>query len=155
LDEPTNGVDPISRRDFWKILYDLISEGISIFVSTAYLDEAERAHRVALMTNGSIMHCDEPASIKAMMKGAFFELVASDTSGAREALLNAPGVLDLNPFGEGLHIRLEDNSYEDSVRRLLSENGLEIVSLRSISPAMEDAFLSLIQDEPGTFSSKE
>jgi ABC-2 type transport system ATP-binding protein len=154
LDEPTNGVDPISRRDFWKILYDLVGEGISIFVSTAYLDEADRTHRVALMANGSIMYCDEPATIKAMMKGAFFELIASDTPRAREVLLNAPGVIDLNLFGEGLHIRLEDSSYESSVRQLLQANGTEILSLRSISPAMEDAFLSLIREGPDTIGSE-
>ena len=106
------------------------------------------------MTNGSIMYCDEPAAIKAMMKGAFFELVASDTPRAREVLLNAPGVIDLNLFGEGLHIRLEDSSYESSIKLLLQKNGMEILSLRSISPAMEDAFLSLIQEGPDTISSE-
>jgi len=144
LDEPTNGVDPVSRRDFWQILYDLLREGISILVSTAYLDEAERTHRVGLMDNGSLVRLGTPQALKDQVKGVFFELVSSDMSRTKNLLAGMPGVLDSNLFGEVLHLRLEEGHDTEMIRDELVSNGIEIDSLRSMKPTVEDVFLSLI-----------
>jgi ABC-2 type transport system ATP-binding protein len=152
LDEPTNGVDPVSRRDFWRILYDLLKEGISILVTTAYLDEAERTNRVGLMHHGSIIQMGEPRALKEMVKGVVIELIASDTSGSRDLLSKMPGVVDVNIFGEGLHVRFNEESEAEVIRKRLMEEGIQIHSLKRISPTIEDAFLSLIPKDP---SSKE
>jgi ABC-2 type transport system ATP-binding protein len=147
LDEPTNGVDPVSRRDFWRILNDLLGEGISILVSTAYLDEAERTHRVGLMNKGRLIRCGEPRALKTSIRGNYFELVASDMARVKEILANLPVVLDLNLFGEGLHIGLDEQADPAVIKHALEEHGIEILSLRPISPTVEDVFLSLMRRE--------
>lgn len=144
LDEPTNGVDPVSRRDFWKILYELLKEGISILVSTAYLDEAERTARVALMHQGSIIQLGEPQKLKSMVQGIMLELVSSDMAEARRLLTELPGVLEVNVFGDGLHVRVEAERDAQKVEEHVADAGIDIRSLKRIAPAMEDAFLSLI-----------
>jgi len=144
LDEPTNGVDPVSRRDFWKILYDLVKEGISIVVTTAYLDEAERTNRVALMHKGSIIQLGQPQALKSMVTGVMMELISSDLHRSKEILLAASEVLDANVFGDTLHVRIKEESDAPVMRETLQQKGIKIDSLRRIAPAMEDAFLSLI-----------
>lgn len=144
LDEPTNGVDPVSRRDFWKVLYELLKEGISILVSTAYLDEAERTNRVGLMHHGRLIQLGEPQLLKSMVKGITLELIPSDPGKCRLALRGFPGLLDVNIFGDGLHLRISDQSTADAIVKLLQAEGIEIHSVRRIAPSMEDAFLYLI-----------
>ncbi len=144
LDEPTNGVDPVSRRDFWKILHDLVREGMTILVSTAYLDEAERAHRVGLMDNGSILHCDDPAGIKDKVDGVMFEVITSNPKKAREVLASVDWVKDANVFGGGAHVLVESEDESKRFEEVLDKEGIEIHSLRKITPSIEDAFLSLI-----------
>jgi ABC-2 type transport system ATP-binding protein len=144
LDEPTNGVDPVSRRDFWKILYDLLKEGITILVSTAYLDEAERTTRVALMHRGSIIRMGAPDELKGMVQGVMMELIPSDLNRARELLYGVSGVLDCNVFGDGLHVLLADEQNAEDVRKKLLDGDVAVHSLKRIMPAMEDAFLRLI-----------
>jgi ABC-2 type transport system ATP-binding protein len=153
LDEPTNGVDPVSRRDFWKILNDLRRQGITILVTTAYLDEADRTNRVGLMDKGRLIHCDEPKAIKALVPGVFFELVVPDMTACRSTVARMPGVIDVNLFGEALHVSLEPDRDPDDLRRALGREGIEITSMRPIGAAMEDAFLALIEreeNEPGS-----
>lgn len=144
LDEPTNGVDPVSRRDFWRILYELLNKGITILVSTAYLDEAERTTRTALISDGKLIDVGTPAYLKSLVHGVMMELAPSDVSGARKSLVLGDGVLDVNVFGDTLHVRLENKSVESVVNHLLSQGGVEILSWKWIDPSMEDAFLSLI-----------
>jgi ABC-2 type transport system ATP-binding protein len=144
LDEPTNGVDPVSRRDFWRILNDLAHEGISILVSTAYLDEADRTRRVALMSHGSIITMGAPSALKAQVGGAMFELTSSEVKRARSILLKTQGVLNVNVFGDGLHVLLEHENRAESLRKELEEAGALSCALRKITPSMEDAFLSLV-----------
>lgn len=144
LDEPTNGVDPVSRRDFWKILYELLKQGITILVSTAYLDEAERTTRTGLMSNGRLIEVGSPAYLKSLVKGVMMELVPSDVAAARKCLARGNGILDVNVFGDTLHVRFRDKSVEKVARDSLHECGVRIISSRWITPAMEDAFLSLI-----------
>jgi len=144
LDEPTNGVDPVSRRDFWKILYDLLNQGITILVSTAYLDEAERTTRVGLMHHGSIIQQGQPQRLKALVEGVMMELVPSDMARARALLSDMPDLLDVNVFGDALHIRLKEEGHAEAVRARLVGAGLEVRSMKRVAPAMEDVFLSLI-----------
>jgi ABC-2 type transport system ATP-binding protein len=145
LDEPTNGVDPVSRRDFWKILYDLLKQGISIIVSTAYLDEAERMTRVALMHHGSLVELGEPQALKDLVAGIVLELISSDTGRSRKLLAGTPGIFDINVFGDSLHVHVDDKEMGTVVRQKLEEQSIQVTSLRQIDPGMEDAFLSLIQ----------
>ncbi|MBI5248565.1 MAG: ABC transporter ATP-binding protein [Desulfomonile tiedjei] len=144
LDEPTNGVDPVSRRDFWKILYELLKEGISILVSTAYLDEAERTNRVGLMHQGRLVQLGEPRALKSMLKGITMELIPSDPAKTRTLLRNMPGLLDVNIFGGGLHVRIPDKSTGEAILKRLEAEAIEVRSFRRIVPSMEDAFLYLI-----------
>src|SRR5579864_6178086 len=99
LDEPTNGVDPVSRRDFWAILYNLVREGLTVFVSTAYLDEAERANRVGLMDHGKLIRCDTPSALKRGLEEDVYLIHASDARATIEALEKQPGVLTVQPSG--------------------------------------------------------
>ncbi len=144
LDEPTNGVDPVSRRDFWKILYDLLKEGISIVVTTAYLDEAERTTRVGLMSGGSIIQLGAPHSLKGLVEGTMFELVPSDLAKSRATLSDLSTILDANIFGDALHVRVREEQQIEIVRKALEAQHIDVLSLKAISPSMEDAFLSLI-----------
>lgn len=144
LDEPTNGVDPVSRRDFWRILYDLLKEGISVLVTTAYLDEAERTNRVGFMHRGSMIRMGAPQALKDMVEGIMMELVSPDLYRTRRLVSGIPGVLDVNVFGDGLHVRMRDAASATDIAEKLREHAIEVSSFRQIKPAMEDAFLSLI-----------
>jgi ABC-2 type transport system ATP-binding protein len=148
LDEPTTGVDPVSRREFWLILSDLLRQGITILMSTPYLDEAERATRVGLMHEGRLLAVDSPAAIRQAMSGSVLEIVASDIRRAG-ALLRLAG-LDAQLFGDRLNTVVPDASAgEAAVRAILGEAGIEILSLRVIPSSLENAFISLVRNEGG------
>lgn len=147
LDEPTNGVDPVSRRDFWKILQELLMEGITILVSTAYLDEAERTTRTAFMREGTIIKLGTPKDLKAAVTGTMIEIIPSDVRKAKMALKINDNIIDVNVFGDSLHVRMADWNDESLVRGQLDEAGVGIKSLRRIAPAMEDVFLSVISKQ--------
>jgi ABC-2 type transport system ATP-binding protein len=142
LDEPTNGVDPVSRRDFWAILYDLVRGGLTVFVSTAYLDEAERANRVAFMDHGRIIRCDTPAALKKGMDERFYRIHSSDNHTLRERLAKEPGVLTVEPSGADLHLYL--NPKATPVEALAAKVGCEC---HEMSPSLEDVFIALIRKE--------
>jgi len=144
LDEPTNGVDPVSRRDFWKILYELLKQGITILVSTAYLDEAERTTRVAFMHQGRMIQLGTPQELKGLVRGYMVELVPDDMILAKELLSSMAEVIDVNVFGDGLHVRFRSRPDSEEARESLKSRGLGVSSMKSIAPAMEDVFLSLI-----------
>jgi drug efflux transport system ATP-binding protein len=144
LDEPTNGVDPVSRRDFWAILYQLVRDGMTVFVTTAYLDEAERCNRVALIDRGRLIRCDSPAAIRASIEEECYEVRVRDRRAAREALLKAPGVASVEPAGDALHLFLRrGETSPEQLRALLGE-----AEIRPIAPSLEDAFIALIRKEP-------
>jgi ABC-2 type transport system ATP-binding protein len=145
LDEPTTGVDPVSRRDFWKILYDLLRGGVTIFVSTPYMDEAERCGRVALMDRGRIRLCDTPEALRGRMRGRLLELVASPQRRAREALALLPGVAGVQVFGDRLHLWMQDGGAgRDAICAHLAAHGVETCDVRPIAPGLEDVFVSLL-----------
>jgi ABC-2 type transport system ATP-binding protein len=148
LDEPTNGVDPVSRRDFWRILYDLLKEGVTIFISTAYLDEAERCHRLALIHQGRLLALGTPDEIKREMKGELWELRCEPRMKARETLKDLPGVRSVGIFGERVHLLLQEG--EDirvQLEEFLKAAGVECRSWRRIRPSLEDVFISTIEEK--------
>jgi ABC-2 type transport system ATP-binding protein len=145
LDEPTAGVDPVSRRDFWKILSSLLKTGMTIFMTTPYLDEAERCSRVALMNEGRILLADTPQNLKSMMNDVLVELVCENIRGAY-ALLKDSGVCkEVQAFGDRLNIILDDEAKGmRKVRDLLKKNSIEITDRRTITPSLENVFISLL-----------
>jgi len=150
LDEPTNGVDPVSRRDFWRILYDLLREGVTIFISTAYLDEAERCHRIGLMHQGRLLSLGSPKQVKDLMKGELWEVRCEQRMKAVEILKDLSGVRGAGIFGDRIHVLLEDgDGARKDMERALQESGFEVLSLRKISPSLEDVFIATVPAESG------
>src|SRR5574341_380906 len=145
LDEPTTGVDPVSRREFWDILTDLHVQGVTIVVSTPYMDEAERCSRVGLMYQGRLIECDTPAAIRARLVGQVLEFHPGDRRRARDLLRDVPGVREVQSFGELLHVFVDDLAEgQRAVENELARAGLSISGMRRIEPRMEEAFVSLI-----------
>ncbi|MEO7649084.1 MAG: ABC transporter ATP-binding protein, partial [Bryobacteraceae bacterium] len=142
LDEPTNGVDPVSRRDFWAILYQLVKEGMTLFVSTAYLDEAERCNRIGLLHKGRLIRCDSPYAMKHGMDEQCFEVVTADPRAARAVLEKAEGVASVEPAGASLHLFLKPG--RTSPERLGQVLGRE-ATFRPIVPSLEDVFIALVR----------
>lgn len=145
LDEPTNGVDPVSRRDFWRILYQLVREGVTIFVSTAYLDEAERCNRLALLHEGRLLGVGTPADVKKMMPGALLEVRTS--APRRTAALLREQLADANVglFGDRVHIATRDAARDEKhARELIATAGFDLLSIRPIEPSLEDVFVSVL-----------
>jgi len=146
LDEPTTGVDPVSRREFWDILTELHLEGVTLFVSTPYMDEAERCARVGLMFEGKIIVCDVPERIKRMVAGELLELRLTNLRAAQEVIARLPGVLEVQTYGDLLHIFVDDVALRQSqLEAALAAKKVEVVSLRQTRPRMEEAFISLIR----------
>jgi ABC-2 type transport system ATP-binding protein len=148
LDEPTTGVDPVSRRDFWQILSDLLKGGITIIMTTPYLDEAERCQRVGLMNNGSMMVVDTPKRIKGMMDGTVVELICSDIRKAYRILKEIKAVREVQAFGDRMNLILDD--YDTGYRYVehaLSEHDIMLQSSRIVTPSLENVFLSLMQPD--------
>jgi len=145
LDEPTTGVDPVSRRDFWRILYELISEGVAILTSTAYLDEAERCHRVALLHQGKLLFCDTPRNVKSKLGKGVLAVMGPNPLRLRTALENADGISSLVLTGDGIHVVVDD-----AVRRAtdfqarLNGEGVPFDSMQQITPTIEDLFVDAV-----------
>jgi ABC-2 type transport system ATP-binding protein len=143
LDEPTNGVDPVSRRDFWRILYSLLDEGIAILMSTAYLDEAERCQRVALLHQGRILFCETPAQLKQHLRGAVVSIVASDPRRVRAALDRAQGVLNALLVGDGVHLVVDRAASRiPELQSKLQAAGISFDRLEEVAPSIEDLFVA-------------
>lgn len=146
LDEPTNGVDPVSRRDFWRILYGLLKDGITIFVSTAYLDEAERCTRVGLMHRGKILIDDSPARIKASLGFPMVELWTGDARKAEDIARGCPEVHSVSIYGDRLHVALERSEALDGVIGRLQKEGIMVRDHRFILPSLEDVFIAMVEE---------
>lgn len=142
LDEPTNGVDPVSRRDFWAILYQLVQDGLTVVVATAYLDEAERANRVGLMHKGRLIRCDTPASLRTRLEEATYRVSSPDQHATRLALEQEKGVLAVQPSGAHLHLFLDESVTTPD--RLVEKTPFEY---QRISPSLEDVFIALVRKE--------
>jgi ABC-2 type transport system ATP-binding protein len=152
LDEPTTGVDPVSRRDFWKILAHLQRDGLTLLVTTPYLDEAERCQRIALMDKGRLLTVDSPAHLKEEDGGTIVEILARPKRPALERLLQRPEVADVQSFGERLHATLKgiDPAAAEATAARLAEDlraqGIEVESARAVLPTLEDIFIARIEE---------
>ncbi len=146
LDEPTTGVDPVSRRDFWKILSKLLQEGITIFMSTPYLDEAERCNRIALMNKGKLIAVDTPAQIKNMMDKQVVEIVASPIRKAYK-IIRENLAFEVQIFGDRINV-VVDNYETDypEIKQLLKPENIQIKDNRLITPTLENVFIHLIKE---------
>jgi ABC-2 type transport system ATP-binding protein len=147
LDEPTCGVDPVSRRDFWRILYDLLKEQITIFVSTAYLDEAERCTRIALIHKGNILMVDEPVRIRGSIDMPMIEITSSETRSVKEIVASISGVTSVNMYGDRLHVALKAREIGPKVLETLRARGMVIEGEREITPSLEDVFIARLKKE--------
>lgn len=145
LDEPTNGVDPVSRRDFWKILYDLLREEVTIFVSTSYLDEAERCTRVGLMHRGRIIMDDNPGTIKRSLGLPMVEMWSDDARSALDIIKEMDGVKSASLYGNRLHVALAKTDLIDDIILQLGRSNIGVQGHRQILPSIEDIFISRVE----------
>jgi len=144
LDEPTTGVDPVSRRDFWKILSQLLKEGITIFMTTPYLDEAERCHRIAMMNKGEIIALDQPNKLKEKINKQIIEIVCSPVRKAY-SILKEKTNHEVQLFGDRVNIMTDISYDEKEIINLLLENNIEIIDSRITVPSLENIFMHLIK----------
>jgi ABC-2 type transport system ATP-binding protein len=148
LDEPTNGVDPVSRRDFWRILHQLHAEKVTIFVSTAYLDEADRCDRVGLIHRGRLLACDTPQQVKKLMRGTILEIRMDDPRPAVPILRQHLTGVTVGLFGDRLHVvSLEPERVAAEAQAALAEAGLSVLGVRTIEPSLEDVFISVLAEQ--------
>ena len=146
LDEPTTGVDPLSRRDFWVILYELLKEGVTILFSTSYLDEAERCSRVGLIYQGDLLIADTPSAVKARIGGTILELRMENRQKGMKLLEGIELIRSLVLSGDRIHVLVDDaQKGEKVIREILKEQEMEIIDLLVVRPSLEDAFVSIIQ----------
>lgn len=152
LDEPTLGVDPVSRREFWNLLGNLRAEkGLTILVSTPYMDEAERCNRVALIIEGSIVACDTPGAIKALVPGALLQFTPSDLPRAEHLVASMNGVTEIQTYGRMLHVFVDDGRRRSGeIEDVLAEHGVVCEGMRQIEPRMEEAFITLLRRRKDT-----
>ncbi len=149
LDEPTNGVDPVSRRDFWRILYSLVAEGVAILTSTSYLDEAERCHRVGLLHHGRMLFCDRPAELKRRFPGEILAVHSPQPGQVRASLAGAPGVRDALLVGDHVHLFVDDAARRlADLRARLESAGVVYDSIQPVAATIEDLFVSAVESEP-------
>ncbi len=147
LDEPTTGVDPVSRRDFWRILYGLREEGVTIVISTAYLDEAERCNRLALLHGGRVLYCDTPAALKRRMPGALIVVASPDARKARTIIATVQGVGSTILVGDGVHAVVDDAGLRiPEFGAALRRAGVAFTDIAVGEPSIEDVFVALLED---------
>ncbi len=147
LDEPTTGVDPLSRRDFWVILYELLKEGVTILFSTSYLDEAERCNRVGLIYQGELLVAETPAEVKTRVKGTILELRTVNNQQTLRALEGVEGIRGLVLSGDKIHLLVDHiEEGERMVRDSLKTLKIEVLSLMEVRPTLEDAFVSMVRE---------
>jgi ABC-2 type transport system ATP-binding protein len=147
LDEPTNGVDPVSRRDFWRILYQLLREGVAIFVSTAYLDEADRCNRVGLIHRGRLLACDAPQGLKKLMQGIILEVRTGEPRRTARLLKERLPETSVGLFGDKVHVGTDDpDRIGEMIGEICRKEGL-VSEIGIIEPDMEDVFVSVMGRE--------
>ncbi len=155
LDEPTTGVDVVSRRDLWKILSSLLKTGVTIVMTTPYLDEAERCSRVALMSGGALMMVDTPQNIKAFVKEDIIEIVTEDTRKAFSLLKKMAKVKEAQAFGDRVNIMVQDKEKEfPLIKAHLEKEGIAVASWRQVPPSLENVFISVTRPRPSRESTE-
>jgi len=149
LDEPTSGVDPISRRSFWDLIYALAGAGTTVFVTTHYMEEAEYCDRLALMNRGKLIALDTPAKLREGFSQPLLEVRTGAGAQAAELLEDTPGVLGAGLFGRAVHVTLAPGTDREKIALRLAEQGIEVDSIEEISPSLEDVFIARIQEAGG------
>ena len=147
LDEPTIGVDPVSRRDFWLLVVQLVRQDLTVLVTTPYLDEAERCHRVGLMDHGRLIACDTPVRLRQLLPGTLLDVRGAASEAAARVLRTHAEVQDVQVFGDGLHVRVRDAAALPRLQPVLGAAGFPGVTLRPIPPGLEDIFVALLKDK--------
>ena len=148
LDEPTTGVDPLSRRDFWIILYDLLKEGVTILFSTSYLDEAERCNRIGLIYQGELLIANTPSGVKAQMGGTILELRMDNYQRGIKMLEGIELLRSIVLSGDKIHVLVDDPMKgEEVVRKTLQTHGMQILGLTAVRPSLEDVFVSMVRSK--------
>jgi ABC-2 type transport system ATP-binding protein len=148
LDEPTTGVDPVSRREFWKLLAEFLAQGLTILVATPYLDEAERCARVALVSNGRLLALDAPGVLQRAMSGVMVEVVGSPVRLALQTLRATLGAERAQLFGDRVHVHLDRAHDADALVQQLERAGVQQPQARTILPTLEDVFIERLQHLP-------
>jgi len=149
LDEPTTGVDPVSRRDFWAILSALLKTGVTIVMSTPYMDEAERSSRVGLLAGGRLLAADTPGAVKRLMRGTVVEIVSPEIRRAFGILKALPGVREVQLFGDRLNAVVDDPDAEvPRIEAALAEEGIPVLAERRLPPSLENVFISITDSAP-------
>jgi ABC-2 type transport system ATP-binding protein len=144
LDEPTFGVDPISRRELWLILHEMVEQGVTVIVSTSYLDEAERCDRVILLNEGQTMALDEPHRLQSSLEGTMLALRTANPRGVRDALNTMAGVSSAALFGDAIHTLLEPGTTLEAFAAAMTAQRIEILDQERIEPSLEDVFIHLV-----------
>jgi ABC-2 type transport system ATP-binding protein len=147
LDEPTTGVDPVSRREFWKLLAEFLASGLTIFLATPYLDEAERCDRVALLNAGRVLALDEPSRLQASVPGVTAEVVAAPARRALQIARELAGAARVQLFGDRLHVRVAREEDIPPLAARLRAAGLDVAGARAITPSLEDVFIEIVSAE--------
>ena len=147
LDEPTTGVDPVSRREFWKLLAEFRAQGLTIVMATPYLDEAERCGRVALISHGRVLAVDEPGRLQASLGGAVLEIVASPVRDALDLIRREVGSDRAESFGDRLHVRVDDDTVAGALHDVLIRAGIRVLQIRRVMPSLEDVFIEKTASE--------
>jgi ABC-2 type transport system ATP-binding protein len=146
LDEPTTGVDPVSRREFWLLLSEFLAQGITIVMATPYLDEAERCAEVALLHEGRLLACERPDRLRADLPGAVIEVTGAGSSSIESVLARVPGVMDVQMFGERAHVRVNQagSAARARIEEALRAAGIGSASIREVPTSLEDVFIAML-----------
>ncbi len=158
LDEPTGGVDPVTRQSFWQLLIQLLGEGVAVLVSTPYMDEAARCSRIGFMSRGRLLVVGRPSDLTRPLVGRILEVVAEPRRLAQSLARGDPLVEDVHVFGDRLHVRVppqQANVVGERLHSQLSANGVHVTSLKPVAPQLEDVFLSLLQHESSVLPTRE
>jgi ABC-2 type transport system ATP-binding protein len=153
LDEPTTGVDPVSRRELWSIIYSLVFQGVTVLVSTAYLDEAERCHRLLLMHQGRALFFGTPAELKRELPGAVLSITTSNLEAMGKLTAAQPGVLHVTAMGDELHVLVDDAARQAQLRVSLADSGIPLGEIRQVPASVEDVFVYVISHQQRTAGS--
>jgi ABC-2 type transport system ATP-binding protein len=150
LDEPTSGVDPLARRQFWDLIDGLAKSGTTVLVSTHYMEEAEYCHRLVLMNKGKVIALDDPAGLRARMKQPLLELRTPNAPHAVEAIRSLDGVLEAAMFGRMVHVVVEDEAVaNEAIPAALAARQIPVLGLQRVPPSLEDVFVALVREEGG------
>ena len=146
LDEPTTGVDPVARREFWKLLSEFLARGLTILMSTPYLDEAERCGRIVLLHEGRVLAVDRPGALQGTLGGQIFEVIADAPRPPVDLLAAVSGVADVQVFGQRAHVRFDADAggAEAALRQALEQQGIGVTSVRPVSASLEDVFIGML-----------